>query len=61
MYYCSFFFLQNCRLSAWQWLHFDPSIGTGRPSRATRDVHLYNAGSVHFMLCTPKSERGGRR
>ncbi len=42
------------RLSAWEWLHFDPSIGTGRPSHASRDVYLYNAGSVHFMLCSPK-------
>jgi len=39
---------------SWEWLHFDPSIGTGRPSTATRDIYLYNQGSVHFMLCTPK-------
>ena len=38
----------------WEWLHFDPSIGTGKPSHAVRDVYLYNQGSVHFMLCTPK-------
>ncbi|TRY67755.1 hypothetical protein TCAL_15861 [Tigriopus californicus] len=38
----------------WEWLHFDPSIGTGKPSYANRDVYLYNQGSVHFMLCTPK-------
>ena len=39
---------------SWEWLHFDPSIGTGKPSSATRDIYLYNQGSVHFMLCTPK-------
>lgn len=38
----------------WEWLHFDPSIGSGKPSTASRDVYLYNQGSVHFMLCTPK-------
>ena len=38
----------------WEWLHFDPSIGSGKPSTATRDIYLYNQGSVHFMLCTPK-------
>merc|ERR1712156_1414518 len=38
----------------WEWLHFDPSIGSGKPSTATRDIYLYNHGSVHFMLCTPK-------
>lgn len=38
----------------WEWLHFDPSIGSGRPSTASRDIYLYNQGSVHFMLCTPK-------
>ena len=27
---------------SWEWLHFDPSIGTGRPSTATRDIYLYN-------------------
>jgi len=42
------------RYSTWQWCHFDPSIGTGKPSQASRDIYLYNAGSVHFMLCTPK-------
>jgi len=39
---------------SWEWLHFDPSIGSGKPSHATRDIHLYNQGSVHFMLCSPK-------
>jgi len=39
---------------SWEWLHFDPSIGSGKPSTASRDVYLYNQGSVHFMLCTPK-------
>lgn len=39
---------------SWEWLHFDPSIGNGKPSTATRDIHLYNQGSVHFMLCKPK-------
>lgn len=39
---------------SWEWLHFDPSIGNGKPSTATRDVYLYNQGSVHFMLCSPK-------
>jgi len=38
----------------WEWLHFDPSIGSGKPSTATRDIYLYNQGSVHFMLCSPK-------
>ena len=38
----------------WEWLHFDPSIGSGKPSTAKRDIYLYNQGSVHFMLCTPK-------
>jgi len=38
----------------WEWLHFDPSIGSGRPSTATKDIYLYNQGSVHFMLCSPK-------
>jgi hypothetical protein len=42
------------RLHSWEWLHFDPSIGTGRPSHASKDIFLYNAGSVHFMLCMPK-------
>ena len=39
---------------SWEWLHFDPSIGSGKPSTASRDIYLYNQGSVHFMLCTPK-------
>jgi len=39
---------------SWEWLHFDPSIGNGKPSTATRDIYLYNQGSVHFMLCSPK-------
>lgn len=39
---------------SWEWLHFDPSIGSGKPSHASRDIYLYNQGSVHFMLCTPK-------
>lgn len=39
---------------SWEWLHFDPSIGSGKPSTATRDIYLYNQGSVHFMLCSPK-------
>lgn len=38
----------------WEWLHFDPSIGSGKPSTASRDIYLYNQGSVHFMLCSPK-------
>jgi len=38
----------------WEWLHFDPSIGSGNPSTATKDIYLYNQGSVHFMLCSPK-------
>eukprot|EP00093_Oithona_nana_P012817 12817.XXX_781845_783327_1 [CDS] Oithona nana genome sequencing. len=38
----------------WEWLHFDPSIGSGKPSTASRDIYLYNQGSVHFMLCNPK-------
>ena len=43
------------RRSTWEWLHFDPSIGTGKTSAtANRDIYLYNQGSVHFMLCTPK-------
>ena len=42
------------RRATWEWLHFDPSIGTGKPSHAKRDIYLYNQGSVHFMLCTPK-------
>ncbi len=42
------------RSRTWEWLHFDPSIGTGKPSMASRDVYLYNQGSVHFMLCLPR-------
>jgi hypothetical protein len=42
------------RGSRWEWLHFDPSIGTGKPSFTSRDVYLYNQGSVHFMLCVPR-------
>lgn len=38
----------------WEWLHFDPSIGSGKPSYTSRNIYLYNQGSVHFMLCTPK-------
>jgi len=38
----------------WEWLHFDPSIGSGNPSTANKDIYLYNQGSVHFMLCSPK-------
>ena len=40
--------------ATWEWLHFDPSIGTGKPSYASRDIFLYNQGSVHFMLCMPR-------
>jgi len=40
--------------ASWEWLHFDPSIGTGKASYASRDIFLYNQGSVHFMLCTPR-------
>jgi len=38
----------------WEWLHFDPSIGSGKPSTADKDIYLYNQGSIHFMLCSPK-------
>lgn len=38
----------------WEWLHFDPSIGSGKTSTASRDIYLYNQGSVHFMLCSKK-------